>query len=88
MNDPDMTKNHENLSAPDASDGITSSSNQGASGATRDSVNHNWHNMDNRLVLISECAYFKAEKRGFIPGYEVADWLEAEKELAEIMGEA
>lgn len=29
---------------------------------------------------ISKLAYFKAEKRGFVPGYELNDWLEAEKE--------
>lgn len=30
---------------------------------------------------ISELAYYKAESRGFEPGYELQDWLEAEKEL-------
>lgn len=29
---------------------------------------------------ISRLAYFKAEKRGFVPGYELDDWLEAERE--------
>jgi DUF2934 family protein len=24
--------------------------------------------------------FFKAEKRGFVPGYELDDWLEAERE--------
>lgn len=88
MTKPNMVDEHDNISTLDAPDGSASSSNKGASGITRDSVNHNWHNMDNRLAMISESAYFKAEKRGFIPGREVADWLEAEKELAEIMGEA
>ncbi|WP_446809207.1 DUF2934 domain-containing protein [Methylomonas sp. 2BW1-5-20] len=31
---------------------------------------------------IAEVAYFKAEKRGFLPGYELGDWLEAEKEVS------
>lgn len=31
--------------------------------------------------IIAESAYFKAEKRGFEPGYEMQDWLEAEQEL-------
>jgi hypothetical protein len=31
--------------------------------------------------MIAVAAYYKAEKRGFIPGGEVGDWLEAEKEL-------
>ncbi|MBP1150536.1 MULTISPECIES: DUF2934 domain-containing protein [Methylocaldum] len=30
---------------------------------------------------IAEAAYYRAEKRGFVPGYEVEDWLEAEKEI-------
>jgi hypothetical protein len=54
---------------------------------TRDTVSRNWHNLDNRLSLIAEAAYFKAQKRGFEVGHEEADWLEAEQELAEIMGE-
>ena len=32
-------------------------------------------------AAIAECAYFKAERRGFAPGYEVEDWLAAEREL-------
>jgi Protein of unknown function (DUF2934) len=31
--------------------------------------------------MIAVAAYFKAEKRGFIPGGEIEDWLEAEHEL-------
>lgn len=30
---------------------------------------------------IAEAAYYKAEKRGFEPGFEMTDWLEAEREL-------
>jgi hypothetical protein len=30
---------------------------------------------------IAEAAYYKAERRGFAPGGEVEDWLEAEREL-------
>ncbi|MDP3678080.1 MAG: DUF2934 domain-containing protein [Methylotenera sp.] len=29
----------------------------------------------------AECAYYKAEARGFESGHEVEDWLEAEAEL-------
>lgn len=29
---------------------------------------------------IAEMAYYKAEKRGFEPGHEMDDWLEAEQE--------
>ena len=31
--------------------------------------------------LISEAAYYKAEKRGFESGHEEQDWLEAEREI-------
>jgi hypothetical protein len=34
-----------------------------------------------RYMMIAEAAYFRAEKRGFAPGYEIADWLEAEAEI-------
>ena len=61
---------------------------QSATSVTSDHLSHNWHNLDNRLSLIAEAAYFKAKKRGFVAGYEEADWLEAEQELAEIMGVA
>lgn len=30
--------------------------------------------------MVAVCAYFKAEKRGFVPGLELQDWLEAEQE--------
>ena len=32
-------------------------------------------------AMIAELAYFKAEQRGFAPGYELSDWLEAEQQL-------
>jgi len=32
-------------------------------------------------VMIAEAAYFRAEKRGFEPGWEVSDWIEAEREI-------
>ncbi len=31
--------------------------------------------------MIAEAAYFRAEKRGFAPGYDFHDWLDAEKEI-------
>jgi hypothetical protein len=36
---------------------------------------------------IAEAAYYKAEKRGFVPGFEELDWEEAETEvLSKIVG--
>lgn len=34
-----------------------------------------------KMDRIAEFAYYKAEKRGFDPGHEMEDWLEAEREL-------
>jgi hypothetical protein len=33
-------------------------------------------------AMIAERAYYRAEKRGFAPGYELEDWLAAEREIA------
>jgi hypothetical protein len=35
--------------------------------------------------LIAEIAYLAAERRGFSPGYELDDWLEAEQEVESSM---
>jgi len=32
-------------------------------------------------TMIDEAAYYLAQKRGFIAGHEMDDWLEAEKEI-------
>ena len=31
--------------------------------------------------LISEAAYYRAKQRGFAPGHEVEDWIQAEAEV-------
>ena len=31
--------------------------------------------------MIAEAAYFKAQARGFTPGFEDVDWFEAEQEI-------
>ena len=40
------------------------------------------YEMPEAMPMIAEAAYFKAEKRGFEPGNEMYDWLEAEREIA------
>lgn len=35
---------------------------------------------DGRLASIAVRAYFMAEQRGFIPGHELDDWLNAEQQ--------
>jgi hypothetical protein len=37
--------------------------------------------LPDRDATIAELAYYKAESRGFEPGHELDDWLEAEREL-------
>ena len=36
---------------------------------------------DEKHQLIATAAYFRAERRNFIPGFELQDWLEAEAEI-------
>ena len=38
-------------------------------------------NPEERLRYIAEAAYYRAERRGFAPGGELDDWLEAEAEV-------
>jgi sterol desaturase/sphingolipid hydroxylase (fatty acid hydroxylase superfamily) len=37
-------------------------------------------------AMIAEAAYFRAEKRGFAPGYDFVDWVEAEREILSKVG--
>jgi hypothetical protein len=39
-----------------------------------------------REALIAELAYFRALRRGFEPGHDVEDWLEAEAEFEKRYG--
>ena len=36
---------------------------------------------EEREWMISEAAYYRAERRGFAPGNEMEDWLQAETEI-------
>jgi hypothetical protein len=36
---------------------------------------------ESREARIAEAAYWRAERRGFVPGQELDDWLAAEKEV-------
>ena len=42
--------------------------------------------LDAHQAQVAEAAYFKAEARGFAPGYEDSDWLEAEQEIRAQIG--
>ncbi len=39
-----------------------------------------------REQMIAEAAYFRAEQRGFSPGNEMSDWLEAEASVESSLG--
>lgn len=38
-----------------------------------------------RQEMIRKAAYFRAQARGFDPGHEVEDWLDAEQEVNEVI---
>ena len=39
-----------------------------------------------REQLIAVAAYFRAEQRGFAPGNEMSDWLDAEADVGTMLG--
>lgn len=41
---------------------------------------------ETRYQLIAQEAYFRAERRGFASGGELGDWLEAERDIARMLG--
>jgi len=40
--------------------------------------------LDEFREMVAICAYFKAEKRGFVTNQELDDWLEAEQEIKKL----
>jgi hypothetical protein len=38
--------------------------------------------LEMRSRAVAEAAYYRAEARGFVPGYEEEDWIAAEAEIA------
>lgn len=41
---------------------------------------------EDRYRMIAEAAYFRAERRGFVSGSELQDWLAAETEVDDLLG--
>jgi hypothetical protein len=41
---------------------------------------------DDLQRLVAEAAYYRAQRRGFEPGYELQDWVEAEAEVRRLIG--
>lgn len=40
---------------------------------------------DQRMQMVARAAYFRAQQRGFAPGHELEDWLDAEAEIDDAM---
>jgi hypothetical protein len=40
---------------------------------------------ERRAAMIAEAAYYRAERRGFATGDEIADWLSAEQEVDAVL---
>ena len=62
--------------APDAPSSDTIETRGSATGNTRADMSP-----EEVYRLIQETAYYKAKARGFAPGHEVQDWIEAEAEV-------
>lgn len=45
-------------------------------------------NSRERLAMIREAAYYKAEKRNFAPGHDAEDWAAAERDIDELLSRA
>lgn len=41
---------------------------------------------ETKRLMVAEAAYFYAEKRGFTPGGELQDWLDAEATIETMLG--
>ncbi|MEN6585298.1 MAG: DUF2934 domain-containing protein [Sulfuricella sp.] len=39
---------------------------------------------DDRQRMIAEAAYYQAQQRGFAAGYDLDDWLHAEREVSQL----
>ena len=46
-----------------------------------DSIRRSEASADDIRKLIAEAAYYKAKERGFQPGHELEDWVQAESEV-------
>jgi Protein of unknown function (DUF2934) len=69
--------------ASPASAGKTPASRKPARKAAKKS---NGGQQSDRLQMIAEAAYYRAEARGFISGDELQDWLDAENEIDRLLG--
>ncbi len=66
----------------------TASSRRGAGSSRNRRIREETVTAEERRRLIAEAAYFKAERRGFVCGGELEDWVEAEAEVDALLGAA
>jgi len=60
---------------------VDKSGNVHASSSARKAAPRSGRHCEELSNRVAEAAYYKAEARGFEPGHEVDDWLDAEREL-------
>lgn len=53
--------------------------------SARPSMQENHIDATQRHAMIAQAAYFRAERRGFVNGGELDDWLEAEREVSRML---
>ena len=53
--------------------------------ATAASLDSTGVSSEEKHQLIAKAAYFRAERRSFVSGYELEDWLDAEAEIEKIL---
>jgi len=66
------------------SESMGKSKDTGSTNHARESGKSCSNNAYPREQMIAVAAYFHAERRGFTPGYEVADWLQAEADMGHL----
>ncbi|MGK2913569.1 MAG: DUF2934 domain-containing protein [Porticoccaceae bacterium] len=57
------------------------SNDSGADGAQREVPEPVGVSMQDRQQMIADAAYYRAQARGFGPGYDLEDWLQAEADI-------
>lgn len=82
-----QTRSHKTKAAPKITNrgGTAAVKSMQVKAGTR-TVNRVGISAQERENFIAQAAYFRAEKRGFAPGCELQDWVEAEAEVLRLIG--
>jgi hypothetical protein len=78
------SKTHEETKMKTRSEPVKKSKGNGSSPQTRGSVEPDSYDGP-REQMIAEAAYYRAEQRGFAPGNEMSDWLQAEADVESVL---